>query len=123
MNADEEKRIIASTYFDKMNVYRPFKSTLTTGESAFKNGLEGKKVYEDVPCALSSFSGGSRNTNVPAPKVESDYKLFYDPEVHVEKNDTIECWHEGRYYVLEAGKEMPFLSHCELPVKETKKTV
>ena len=76
MNADEEKRIIASTYFDKMNVYRPFKSTLNTGESAFKNGLEGKKIYEDVPCALSSLSGGSRNANVPAPKVESDYNYF-----------------------------------------------
>lgn len=118
-----EAEILALIYYDKMNVYRPFKDTLIeTGESVFYDGLEGKKVYSDIVCALSSFSGGKANMTSVNIRVESDYKLFYDPSIHIEKNDVIECWHEGIYYLLRAGKEMPFLSHCELPVNEIKKT-
>ncbi len=118
-----EAEILATTYYDKMNVYRPFKDTLPeTGESVFCDGLEGKKIYSDIACALSSFSGGKASMRVSSVRVESDYKLFYDSSIHIEKNDVVECWHEGRYYILRAGKEMPFSSHCELPVNEIKKT-
>lgn len=117
-----EAEIIATTYYDKMNVYRPFKDTLQTGESVFLDGLEGKKIYSDIPCALSTFSDGKASKTESNVKVESDYKMFYDPSIHIEKNDTIECWHEGRYYILRAGKEMAFISHCEIPVNEIKKT-
>lgn len=118
-----EAEILALTYYDRMNVYRPFKDTLIeTGESVFYDGLDGKKIYIDIPCALSSFSGGKASKTEASVRVESDYKLFYDPSVRIEKNDMIECWHEGRYYILTAGKEMAFPSHCELPVNEVKKT-
>lgn len=118
-----EAEILALTYYDKMNVYRPFKDTLIeTGESVFYDGLDGKKIYIDIPCALSSFSGGKASKTETSVRVESDYKLFYDPSVRIEKNDMIECWHEGRYYLLRAGKEMAFPSHCELPANEVKKT-
>lgn len=118
-----EAEIIATTYYDKMNVYRPFKDTLPeTGESVFYEGTEGKTIYSDIACALSSFSGGKASRTVSSVQVESEYKLFYDPSIRIEKNDVIECWHEGRYYLLRAGKEMAFLSHCELPVNEIKKT-
>lgn len=117
-----EADILALTYYDLMNVYRPFKDILPTGESVFKIGLEGKKVYENISCALSSFSGGRNSKNEVNVKVESDYKLFYDPSIQVEKNDTIECFHEGKRYVLSAGKQYTLPSHAELPVKESKET-
>lgn len=117
-----EAEILALTYYDKMNVYRPFKDTLPSGESVFKEGLDGKKVYEDISCALSSYSGGKAYKNNVNVKVESDFKLFYDPALRIEKNDTIECFHEGSRYILQAGKQHTFPSHAELPVNDTGKT-
>lgn len=122
MHQVNEAEILALTYYDLMNVYRPFKDTLSTGESVFKKGLEGKKVYENIACALSSFSGGKSTRNEVNNKVESDYKLFYDPSIKIEKNDTVECFHEGMRYVLIAGKQYTLPSHAELPVKEEKET-
>ena len=55
----QEADILAETYWDTVTVYRPFKDTLPSGESVFKSGAEGKMVYQDVPCALSSHSGWS----------------------------------------------------------------
>lgn len=117
-----EAEILALTYYDKMSVYRPFKDTLPTGESVFYKGLDGIKIYEDIPCALSSFSNGKSNKNDVNVKVESDYKLFYDLKIKVEKNDTIVCVHEGTRYVLVAGKQYTLPSHAELPVLEDKNT-
>lgn len=117
-----EAEILALTYYDKMNVYRPFKDVLPTGESIFKKGLDGKKVYTDVPCALSSYSGGKNSRNDVNVRVESDYKLFYSSQIVIEKNDTIECMHEGSRYILIAGKQYTLPSHAELPVSEQKAT-
>ena len=58
-----EADILALTYGDKCWVYRPQKTTLPSGESVFQKGLEGKAVYEDIPCALSSPSGGKLGKN------------------------------------------------------------
>ena len=55
----QEADILAETYWDTVTVYRPFKDTLPSGESVFKSGTEGKMMYQDVPCALSSHSGGA----------------------------------------------------------------
>lgn len=117
-----EAEILALTYYDKMSVYRPFKDALPTGESIFKNGLDGKKVYENVACALSSYSGRKNSRNDVNVRVESDYKLFYSPDIVIEKNDTIECMHEGSRYILTAGKQYTLPSHAELPVSEHKET-
>ena len=53
-----EADILATTYEDTVTVYRAFKDTLPGGESVFKSGLDGKVVYEDVECALSTHTGG-----------------------------------------------------------------
>ena len=62
-----EADILALTYGDKCWVYRPQKTTLPSGESVFQKGLEGKAVYEDIPCALSSPSGGKLGKRNPPP--------------------------------------------------------
>lgn len=117
-----EAEILETTYFDKMNVYRPFKDTLPTGESVFKDGLNGKKIYSDISCALSSYSGGKSNRNEISVENKSEYKLFFNPKYMIEKNDVIECFHEGMRYILQAGKQYNLPSHAELPVKEIKET-
>ena len=61
---------------------------------------------------------GRNDVNV---RVESDYKLFYSPDIVIEKNDTIECMHEGSRYILTAGKQYTLPSHAELPVSERKR--
>lgn len=118
----DEAEILETTYYDVMNVYRPFKTVLPeTGETVFKRGIDGQKVYENVSCALSSFSGGKAQRKTPVVNVESNYKLFYNPRYKIEKNDTIECFSCGRRFILTAGKERAFSSHCELPVNEVEK--
>lgn len=54
-----EADILALTYGDSCWVYRPQKVTLPSGESVFQKGLEGRQVYENIPCALSSPSRGA----------------------------------------------------------------
>ncbi len=118
----DEAEILETTYYDVMNVYRPFKTVLPeTGETVFKKGLDGQKIYENVSCALSSFGGGKPQRKTPVVNVQSDYKLFYNPRYRIEKNDTIECFSCGRKFILTAGKERAFSSHCELPVNEVEK--
>ena len=55
-----EADILALTYQDSCWVYRPQKTTLPSGESVFQKGLDGRQVYENIPCALSS-PWGKRN--------------------------------------------------------------
>lgn len=60
-----EADILALTYGDSCWVYRPQKVTLPSGESVFQKGLEGRQVYENIPCALSSPSGGKLGKKEP----------------------------------------------------------
>ena len=71
-----EADILAMTYDDSCTVYRPDKMTLPSGESVFKKGLEGRVVYEDTPCALSSPSGGKLAKSQTIARVDTDYLLL-----------------------------------------------
>ncbi len=62
-----EADILALTYQDSCWVYRPQKTTLPSGESVFQKGLDGRQVYENIPCALSSPSGASWGKRNPPP--------------------------------------------------------
>ena len=84
-----EADILALTYGDKCWVYRPQKITLPSGESVFQKGLEGKAVYENIPCALSSPSGGKLGKKEPTASIDTDYLLFVRPEVEIEPGDTV----------------------------------
>ena len=79
-----EADILAMTYDDSCTVYRPGKVTLPSGESVFKKGLEGRMVYEDTPCALSSPSGGKLAKSQTVARVDTDYLLFVRPEVDIQ---------------------------------------
>ena len=72
----QEADILAETYWDTVTVYRPFKDTLPSGESVFKSGTEGKRMYQDVPCALSSHSGGALAQSSSTASADTSYSLF-----------------------------------------------
>ena len=83
----QEADILAETYWDTVTVYRPFKDTLPSGESVFKSGAEGKMVYQDVPCALSSHSGGALAQSSSTASADTSYSLFVRPEIDILEND------------------------------------
>lgn len=84
-----EADILALTYQDSCWVYRPQKTTLPSGESVFQKGLDGRQVYENIPCALSSPSGGKLGKKEPTASIDTDFLLFVRPEVEIEPGDTV----------------------------------
>lgn len=109
-----EADILESTYFDTLRVYRAYK-VIVDGEITFKKRLDGKLVYKDIPCSLSSHSGKKAYKKQRVVEINSDYKLFTRPEVDIEENDTLLVNHLNKEYLLTAGIASRFISHNEVP--------
>ena len=117
-----EADILAMTYDDSCTVYRPGKVTLPSGESVFRKGLEGRVVYEDIPCALSSPSGGKPTKGQTVVRVDTDYLLFVRPEVDIQPGDTVVVTRLGKRTVALAGLADRQPSHNNIPLKVEKGT-
>lgn len=117
-----EADILAMTYDDSCTVYRPGKVTLPSGESVFRKGLEGQVVYEDIPCALSSPSGGRPSKSQTVVRVDTDYLLFVRPEVDIQPGDTVAVIRLGKRTVALAGLADRQLSHNNIPLRVEKGT-
>ncbi len=115
-----EADILAMTYDDSCTVYRPDKVTLPSGESVFRKGLEGRVVYEDIPCALSSPSGGRLSRTQTTAKVDTDFQLFVRPEVDIQPGDTVAATRLGKLTVAVAGLADRQPSHNNIPLKAEK---
>lgn len=115
-----EADILALTYQDSCWVYRPQKTTLSSGESVFQKGLDGRQVYENIPCALSSPSGGKLGKKEPTASIDTDFLLFVRPEVEIEPGDTVKVIRLGREYLTEAGLADRQPSHNNVPLKLVK---
>lgn len=115
-----EADILALTYQDRCWVYRPQKTTLPSGESVFQKGLDGRQVYENIPCALSSPSGGKLGKKEPTASIDTDFLLFVRPEVEIEPGDTVKVIRLGREYLTEAGLADRQPSHNNVPLKLAK---
>lgn len=111
-----EADILAMTYDDICIVYRPGKVTLSSGESVFKKGLEGQVVYKDIPCALSSPSGGKPAKGRTVVRVDTDYLLFVRPEVDIQPGDTVVVTRLGKQTVALAGLADRQPSHNNIPL-------
>lgn len=111
-----EADILAMTYWDTVTVYRPFKGQLPNGETVFKKKADGQKVYEGIPCALSTHSGGNVNRELPAGSVPTQYALFVRPEVEIEPNDYLEVTCRGRVTRALAGLAERLPSHNKVPL-------
>lgn len=118
-----EADILSITYEDLCTVHRPFKELLPTGETVFRKGLEGRLMYTDIPCALSSPTGGKLQRGPPAATVACDYLLFVRPEVDILPGDTVSVQHLGKVLVADAGLASRLSSHNNVPLtlkKESK---
>lgn len=117
-----EADILALTYSDVCTVYRPEKAVLPSGESRFQTGLEGRVIYEGIPCALSSPSGGKLAKSQTVAKVDTDFSLFVRPEVDIQPGDTVAVTRLGRRTVGVAGEADRHPSHNNVPLKLEKAT-
>ena len=113
----QEADILAETYWDTVTVYRPFKDTLPSGESVFKSGTEGKMMYQDVPCALSSHSGGALAQSSSTASVDTSYSLFVRPEIDILENDFLVISRLGKVIEALAGAAERQPSHNNVPVR------
>lgn len=118
-----EADILAMTYDDMCTVYRPFKDNLNNAETILKTGVNGKIVYENVPCALSSQSGGKLQQSNTVAKVPCDYLLFVRPEIDIQPSDTVVVTHLHKNIVANAGLADRLLSHNNVPLKLAKEIV
>lgn len=116
-----EADILAMTYDDDCNVYRPFKGQLETGESVFKKGLEGKKINDEkIPCALSTQSGGKPRRNLAVKEIPTEWMLFARPDTDIQAGDTIEVAHRGKTILAVAGLPERLASHIHVPLVSVK---
>lgn len=118
-----EADILAMTYEDTVTVYRPFKSTLPSGETVFKKDGQGQAVYRDVPCALSGQTGGGLERELPAGSVPTQFCLFVRPEVETEPNDYLVVHSRGRDVKALAGLADRKQSHNNIPLVLDKERV
>lgn len=118
-----EADILALTYEDSCTVYRPFKETLISGETVFHKGLEGEAVYQDIPCALSSQSGGKLSQSKTTGAVPAEWSLFVRPEVDIVPSDMVVIGHLSKTVIGLAGLGEYHLSHSKIPLILEKETI
>jgi hypothetical protein len=118
-----EADILATTYTDKVTVYRPFKDTLENGESVFRSGSDGKKLYEDAECALSSYSGGKLEQSASTARTDVAFCIFTRPETDIQPNDFLVITHLGKQTEAVAGSPERTISHNNIPLRLEKDIV
>lgn len=118
-----EADILAMTYEDTVTVYRPFKDTLADGESIFKSGSDGKMVYADEACALSTHTGGKLQQSKSTARTDTSFCLFTRPEIDIRPNDFLVIMHLGKKTEAVAGLPERMKSHNNIPVRLEKETV
>lgn len=118
-----EADILAMTYGDTCTVYRARKERLPSGESVFRKGTQGDRVYEAIPCALSSPSGGKLRQSPGTAAVDTDFLLFVRPEVDIQPGDTLVVTRLGKETTALAGLAQRHVSHNCIPIKLEQETV
>lgn len=110
-----EADILATTYSDSCTVYRPFKTVLDSGETVFKSGLEGRAVYENIPCSLARPTTATPRHEKPLVAAGVDYVLFVRPEIEIQQSDTVVVTQLGREITVFTGRAAWYPSHNEIP--------
>ena len=118
-----EADILALTYEDLVDIYRPTLKKLENGETRQLGGLEGEVVAIAVPCALAKHSGGKYTQGQATASAPTEYSVFTRPEVDVRAGDTLVVTHLGRREILLAGRPDRHSSHNNVPVKPPSNTV
>ena len=106
-----EADILASIYYDTMDIYRKQKTqNATTGITE----LTEIKVAENIKCALDK--GTEANTTGEIGTLSGSYKLFCRPTVDIKIGDRLIITYSGITREFEAGEPFPYISHLEIPL-------
>ena len=105
-----EADIIATLYFDSMDIYRKEKvKDPNTGISTMKEILK----YSNINCCLDKGNETTITGETGTASIISPYKLFCRPTVDIQAGDTLEIHYHGRVETFEAGDPYPYKSHIE----------
>lgn len=111
-----EADILALTYTDTCSVYRPTKKRLPNGETVFAEGMDGDRVYTDIPCALSNPSGGKLQRGSTVADTATDYALFVNTNVDIRPGDLVIVLRCGQSTAALAGQPSRYPSHNNIPL-------
>ena len=105
--------IIATLYFDSMNIYRKEKvKDPNTGVTTMQEVLK----YSNLQCALDKGSETTIAGETGTALISAAYKLFCRPTVDIQVGDKLIITYNGRTEEFEAGDPYPYKSHQEIPV-------
>ncbi len=109
-----ERDILASTYFDRADVYR--QSHQEDPDTAQMRPVV-TQIAAGIRCALSQGKSGSHTVSDGAGATRSSYVLFCDPAADIAAGDRLEITTKtGRSYTLWAGQPFVYVSHAEIPL-------
>lgn len=102
--------IIATLYFDTMNIYRREKvKDPNTGVSTLKDVLK----YSNIQCCLDKSNLAVATGETGTSSLVETYTLFCRPTVDIQAGDILEIRYHGRVETFEAGDPYPYKSHIE----------
>ena len=108
-----EADIIATLYFDSMDIYRKEKvKNPNTGITTMQEILK----YSDLKCSLDKGSETTVAGETGTAYISAAYKLFCRPTVDIRVGDKLVITYNGRTEEFEAGEPYPYKSHIETPV-------
>ena len=108
-----EADIIATLYFDSMDIYRKEKvKGPNTGVTTMKEVLK----YSNLQCSLDKKDEATTAGEMGTAYISAAYKLFCRPTVDIQVGDKLVITYNGRTEEFEAGEPYPYKSHIETPV-------
>lgn len=108
-----EADIIATLYFDNMDIYRKEKvKNPNTGITTMQEILK----YSNLQCSLDKKDEVQTDGEVGSAYISAAYKLFCRPTVDIQVGDKLVITYNGRTEEFEAGEPYPYKSHIETPV-------
>ena len=116
-----EADILATTYLDKCTIAR--RGAAVKDPDTKLSRQEEITVAQDVPCSLSTPSGGKLELSGGHGQTNTSYSLFCRPDVDVQAGDKIIALKGGRAYALWAGSPTTYSgSHTDTPLFEDEPT-
>lgn len=105
--------IIATLYFDSMDIYRKEKvKDHNTGVTTMQEVLK----YTGLQCSLDKKDEVQTGGEIGTAFISAAYKLFCRPTVDIKVGDKLIITYNGRIEEFEAGEPYPYKSHIETPL-------
>lgn len=110
-----EADVIASLYFDVMDIYRKEKTIDDNGISVLTEVLK----YSNIECSLDKKDEISATGEVGV--LVGAYKLFCRPTIDIQVGDKLMITYSGITKEFEAGEPFPYKSHLEVPLTKAER--